>query len=242
MAIERINIQKTQDNTQINSTKTNEKKKENNPIVSRALELGINVEAYYIYDENNECIGIDIVKLNAAIKKAMQMQIQTQQNNKNEEDTFEKEPDTESSDKANINTEAKNLQNNIDKAYTEAVIKYARSLDEDALSTSKEGKLSDEWEAIKADNYKLTSSTTSNTTVLEGVKEFITNLTNLVNTTKNYTSKAEEEKDSYFSLETIRDIEDKNNAIEVYGTNIFNSNPFKSAFGTFSEEEYEMAV
>ena len=240
MTIERINIKKTQDNTQINSTKTNEKKKENNPIVSKALELGINVEAYYIYDENYECIGVDTVKLNAAIKKAMQ--IQTQQNNKNEEDTFEKEPDTESSDKANINTEAKNLQNNIDKAYTEAVIKYARSLDEDALSTSKEGKLSDEWEAIKADNYKLTSSTTSNTTVLEGVKEFVTNLTNLINSTKNYNAEKETEKDSYFSLETIRDIEDKNNAIEVYGTNIFNSNPFKSAFETFIEEEDEIAV
>ena len=240
MAIERINIQKTQDNTQINSTKTNEKKKENNPIVSRALELGINVEAYYIYDENNECIGIDIVKLNAAIKEAMQ--IQNQQNNKKEEDTFEKKTNSDSIEKTDSKTEAKSLQNNIDKAYTEAVIKYARSLDEDALSTSKEGKLSDEWEAIKADNYKLTSSTTSNTTVLEGVKEFVTNLTNLINSTKNYNAEKATEKDSYFSLETIRDIEDKNNAIEVYGTNIFNSNPFKSAFGTFSEEEYEMAV
>ena len=242
MAIERINIQKTQDNTQINSTKTNEKKKENNPIVSRALELGINVEAYYIYDENNECIGVNTVKLNAAIKEAMQMQIQTQQNNKNEEDTFEKKTNSDSIEKTDSKTEVKSLQNNIDKAYTEAVIKYARSLDEDALSTSKEGKLSDEWEAIKADNYKLTSSTTSNTTVLEGVKEFVTNLTNLINSTKNYNAKKATEKDSYFSLETIRDIEDKNNAIEVYGTNIFNSNPFKSAFGTFSEEEYEMAV
>ena len=78
--------------------------------------------------------------------------------------------------------------------------------------------------------------------VLEGVKEFVTNLTNLINSTKNYNAEKATEKDSYFSLETIRDIEDKNNAIEVYGTNIFNSNPFKSAFGTFSEEEYEMAV
>lgn len=240
MTIERINIKKTQDNTQINSTKTNEKKKENNPIVSKALELGINVKSYYIYDENNECIGIDIVKLNAAIKEAMQ--IQNQQNNKKEEDTFEKKTNSDSIEKTDSKTEAKSLQNNIDKAYTEAVIKYARSLDEDALSTSKEGKLSDEWEAIKADNYKLTSSTTSNTTVLEGVKEFVTNLTNLINSTKNYNAEKATEKDSYFSLETIRDIEDKNNAIEVYGTNIFNSNPFKSAFGTFSEEEYEMAV
>ena len=240
MTIERINIKKTQDNTQINSTKTNEKKKENNPIVSKALELGINVESYYIYDENNECIGIDIVKLNAAIKEAMQ--IQNQQNNKKEEDTFEKKTNSDSIEKTDSKTEVKSLQNNIDKAYTEAVIKYAKSLDEDALSTSKEGKLSDEWEAIKADNYKLTSSTTSNTTVLEGVKEFVTNLTNLINSTKNYNAEKATEKDSYFSLETIRDIEDKNNAIEVYGTNIFNSNPFKSAFGTFSEEEYEMAV
>ena len=240
MTIERINIKKTQDNTQINSTKTNEKKKENNPIVSKALELGINVESYYIYDENNECIGIDIVKLNAAIKEAMQ--IQNQQNNKKEEDTFEKKTNSDSIEKTDSKTEVKSLQNNIDKAYTEAVIKYAKSLDEDALSTSKEGKLSDEWEAIKADNYKLTSSTTSNTTVLEGVKEFVTNLTNLINSTKNYNAEKATEKDSYFSLETIRDIEDKNNAIEVYETNIFSSNPFKSAFGTFSEEEYEMAV
>ena len=43
-------------------------------------------------------------------------------------------------------------------------------------------------------------------------------------------------------METTRDIEDKNNLIEVYEANIFNSNPFKSAFETFTEEDEQIAV
>lgn len=241
MAVERINLSTKKENLSINTMKTNEKQ-QNNPIITKALELGINVEAYYTYNENNECTGIDTVKLNTAIQEAMQ--VQNLQSNKNgyQDDTFEITTGAEKKTEEEIKTEAKNSQNNIDTAYTEAAVKYADSLNQKAKSTSEEGKLTSQWDSLQAEAYKLTSSTTSNTTVLEGVKEFITNLTNLINTTKNYNAEKENEKESSLSLETAGDIEDKNNTIEVYEANIFTSNPFKSAFETFMEEDEEIAV
>ena len=241
MAVERINLSTKKENLSINTMKTNEKQ-QNNPIITKALELGINVEAYYTYNENNECTGIDTVKLNAAIQEAMQ--VQNLQSNKNgyQDDTFEITTGAEKKTEEEIKTEAKNSQNNIDTAYTEAAVKYADSLNQKAKSTSEEGKLTSQWDSLQAEAYKLTSSTISNTTVLEGVKEFITNLTNLINTTKNYNAEKENEKESSLSLETAGDIEDKNNTIEVYEANIFTSNPFKSAFETFIEEDEEIAV
>lgn len=241
MAVERINLSTKKDNLSITTMKTNEKQ-QNNPIITKALELGINVEAYYTYNENNECTGIDTLKLNAAIQEAMQ--VQNLEGNKNgyQDDTFEITTGAEKKTEEEIKTEAKNSQNNIDTAYTEAAVKYADSLNQKAKSTSEEGKLTSHWDSLQAEAYKLTSSTTSNTTVLEGVKEFITNLTNLINTTKNYNAEKENEKESSLSLETAGDIEDKNNTIEVYEANIFTSNPFKSAFETFIEEDEEIAV
>lgn len=240
MVLERINLT-TQDSKLVNTSKSKEKQ-QNNPIVAKALELGINVEAYYTYDENNECTGIDTVKLNAAIQEAMQTK-KAQDNSKYyEADSFEITTNNTMQSKEETKTEVKNIQKDIDKEYTEAAVKYVNSLDPNASSNTKEGKLTDEWEAIKSDANKLTSFTAPNTTVLEGVKEFITTLTGLINTTKNYNAEKEDTKESSLTLETAGDIEDKNNEIEVYETNIFSSNPFKSAFETFLEEEEEEQV
>lgn len=240
MVLERINLT-TQDGKLANTSKSKEKQ-QNNPIVAKAIELGINVEAYYTYDENNECTGIDTVKLNAAIQEAIQAK-KAQSNSKYyEADSFEITTNNTVQTKEETRTEFKNIQKDIDKEYTEAAVKYVNSLDPNASLNTEEGKLTDEWEAIKSDANKLTSFTAPNTTVLEGVKEFITTLTGLINTTKNYNAEKEDSKESSLTLETVGDIEDKNNEIEVYETNIFSSNPFKSAFGTFLEEEEEEEV
>ncbi len=239
MAIEPINLNTTNEFLTMDAKIKNDKKK-TNPLVQKGKELGINVEQFYIYNEKNECVGIDTVKLNAAIQESKSKKDQDTQTPNYDLDSFV--TSNEKITKAEKKEKAKDFQAIIDDEYTDAALKYADSLNQHAYSTTKEGKLADAWDSIQADANKLTSFTASNTTVLEGVKEFVTNLTNLINSTKNYNAEKATEKDSYFSLETIRDIEDKNNAIEVYGTNIFNSNPFKSAFGTFSEEEYEMAV
>lgn len=242
MAIEKINLNSTQDGITLNVNVSSEKKQQNNPLVIRAQELGINVEAYYVYNDKNECTGVDNVKLNAAIQEAMQAQTTAIDNNKFEYDSFEftKTDDVYTSE---LNDkEAKSSQKTIDNEYTNAALKYAQSLDPDALSTSEEGRLVNQWETIEADANKLTSFTAPNTTVLEGVKEFITNLTGLINSTKHYNVSKDIEKESCVSIDTTRDIEDKNNNIEVYETNIFTSNPFKSAVETFDYEDEELAV
>lgn len=242
MAIEKINLNSTQDGITLNVNVSSEKKQQNNPLVIRAQELGINVEAYYVYNDKNECTGVDNVKLNAAIQEAMQAQTTAIDNNKFEYDSFEftKTDDVYTSE---LNDkEAKSSQKTIDNEYTNAALKYAQSLDPDALSTSEEGRLVNQWETIEADANKLTSFTAPNTTVLEGVKEFITNLTGLINSTKHYNASKDIEKESCVSIDTTRDIEDKNNNIEVYETNIFTSNPFKSAVETFDYEDEELAV
>ena len=242
MAIEKINLNSTQDGITLNVNVSSEKKQQNNPLVIRAQELGINVEAYYVYNDKNECIGVDNVKLNAAIQEAMQAQTTAIDNNKFEYDSFEftKTDDVYTSE---LNDkEAKSSQKTIDNEYTNAALKYAQSLDPDALSTSEEGRLVNQWEAIEADANKLTSFTAPNTTVLEGVKEFITNLSGLINSTKHYNASKDIQKESSVSIDTTRDIEDKNNNIEVYETNIFTSNPFKSAVETFDYEDEELAV
>ena len=242
MAIEKMNLNSTQDGITLNVNVSSDKKQQNNPLVIRAQELGINVEAYYVYNDKNECIGVDNVKLNAAIQEAMQAQTTAIDNNKFEYDSFEftKTDDVDTVELAD--KEAKSSQKTIDNEYTDAALKYAQSLDPNALSTSEEGRLVNQWEAIEADANKLTSFTAPNTTVLEGVKEFITNLSGLINSTKHYNASTDIQKESSVSIDTTRDIEDRNNNIEVYETNIFTSNPFKSAVETFDYEDEELAV
>ena len=71
----------------------------------------------------------------------------------------------------------------------------------------------------------MTSATASNTTILEGLKEFISSLTELQNITKHYKAQkeAKADKETIASLKTQRDILDENNEIKVYETNFFHS-------------------
>ena len=237
MAIETITFNTTNEFLTLDAQLKNDKKK-NNSLIQKAKELGIDVEQFYIYNENKECIGIDTVKLNAAIQEVNNKKAQETQTQNYERDTFV--PSSEKRPQIEEKEEAKDFKKAIDYEYTNAALKYAKTLDSDSLSTSKEGKLNDKWQEIKSDEEKLTSITTPNTTVLEGVKEFITSLSGLINDTKHFNMNKEKESD--FSLETVRDIEDKNNNIEVYGTNIFTANPFKSTLETFDYEYEDVAV
>ncbi len=212
-----------------------------NSLILKAKQLGINLEGYYTYNDQNELSGINSAKLNAAIIEAMKLEAEKNSNSNLQTDSFTKAVEGET-DKNIEKVEAKSSKKEIDNEYSDALIKYARTINDDAYSTTEEGQLAEEWRDIKAEVEKLTSSTAPNTTVLEGVKEFIVNLTGLVNKTKNYNAEKEDAKESSLTLETVGDIEDKNNAIKVYQTNIFSSNPFKSAFETFLEEEEQVAV
>ena len=242
MATEKINLLKTPDEFSIGRKKASETQQEvGNYLVSKAQSLGINIEEYYIYDENNECIGIDTAKLNTAVQEAMKTEQAKKENNQYQDDSFERTETTSAYTIEETDSKAKSSKNTIDEEYRNAAVKYAQSINLNAESISEEGKLVKQWEEIESDANKLTSATASNTTVLEGVKEFITTLTGLINDTKNYKAK-EDEKESNISLETERDIQDKNNDIEVYGTNFFTDNPFKSALETFDIEEDDVAV
>lgn len=244
MATPRINPMATGEDLSIAKKKNTDTQQDvNSYLINKAQSLGISVEAYYIYDENNQVTGIDTAKLNAAIQEAMQAQKQKAENNQYQDDTFEKTTVDTVDATAVAKSKAKSSQNTIDAEYSNAALKYAESLNFNADSTSEEGKLAAGWDAIEADANRLTSATASNTTVLEGVKEFITTLTGLINDTKNYNAQKEGEKASNISFDTERDIQDKNNDIEAHETNFFTSNPFQSAFETFGiEEEEEVAV
>ena len=140
----------------------------------------------------------------------------------------------------NNKKETKNSKKEIENNFDDAVKKYSEFFDIDAKSTTQEGKIAKQWEEAEAKANKLTSVTASDTTILEGVKEFITKLTNLVNDTKNFKASEEFEadKESAISLNTLRDLQERQNKISVYTEdaeeeNILGNNPFlKSAFET----------
>ncbi len=211
----------------------------NELLVSKAKALGIDVKKYYVYDEQGNQTGIDYSKLNMAINLKKEEQNNISNNNSGSDTFYSSMTETQSS-VDNNKKEAKNSKKEIENNFDDAVKKYSEFFDIDAKSTTQEGKIAKQWEEAEAKANKLTSVTASDTTILEGVKEFITKLTNLVNDTKNFKASEEFEadKESAISLNTLRDLQERQNKISVYTEdaeeeNILGNNPFlKSAFET----------
>ena len=211
----------------------------NELLVSKAKALGIDVKKYYVYDEQGNQTGIDYSKLNMAINLKKEEQNNISNNNSGSDTFYSSTTETQSS-VDNNKKEAKNSKKEIENNFDDAVKKYSEFFDIDAKSTTQEGKIAKQWEEAEAKANKLTSVTASDTTILEGVKEFITKLTNLVNDTKNFKASEEFEadKESAISLNTLRDLQERQNKISVYTEdaeeeNILGNNPFlKSAFET----------
>jgi len=244
MAIE--NIQK------INSTTATSVNREQatNAIVAKAMSLGIQVESYFIYDEEGNVKDIDLQKLNIAIKEAEQKENKNVEKQE-ETDEFVKGAANKNEVNAEIeNKKAKESKETIDKDYNDAVAKYLSTINMDADKNTQEGHIAAEWQYMKEKEFRLTSADAANVTVLEGVRSFITNLTNLVNETKSFGAEknSEKAKDSFFSTKTVNEIQNENNKIEAhetkYNENPFVNNPFyNSVLKSFApEEEEEMSV
>lgn len=221
------------------------KKESNNSnslLIAKAQELGINVSKYYTYDEEGKVESIDTASLNAEIAKTTQEKKALE---KTEIDSFNKTADGQKSPVEEEQAKVASLKNSINSEYNKALTEYANSFNKDADSTTDEGKLADKWAEIKAKSTKFIGVDASNTTVLEGAKEFINNICKVVNETKMTVDKKADEKESVFSIESKEEIELKENKIEAYGTIAEdNTNPFagvylKSAMETFGVEEEE---
>lgn len=198
---------------------------------------GINGSDYRIYDDNGQCIGIDYSQY-VADKKAQEESEEEKipAVKKEKRDEFIKE--SEEKKAAEIESiQSKYATEKIDSNYKDALIKYASLLSKG--NTEEETKIVNQWTAIREEANKLTSVTASNTTVLEGVKEFIDNITNLANITKHYKSQKDEKdrKETLISIKSAEDIRNEKNKVQVYETNFF-----KSAVNVYDAEDDAIAV
>lgn len=223
--------------------KKDSKGEANSTLISKAQDLGINVSRFCTYDENGTLEKVDTAGLNAAIAKATQEQKKLDDKNT---DTFSKRTE----DKALTDEEkskAKNIQDNTDDEYKKALMAYAGSLKNAISGTAEADKIKSEWNDIKEKSNKYIGVDASETTVLEGAKEFINTIQGLVNTTKNSieTERKNEQRASIMSLKSEEEYSFEENKMETYGTAAEdNTNPFadisfKSAMNTFYQEDEE---
>ena len=111
-----------------------------------------------------------------------------------------------------------------------------------------EGKLADKWDKINEDSLKYIGFDASDTTVLEGAKEFISKIYSVVNETKATIEKKEtyiDENELSMSIDSDNKSKKKDNKMEVYSTkaedntNILGERYINSIFNTFDIDETE---
>ncbi len=229
--------------TSTNTNKQNSESTNNdqqNTLIAKANILGIDVSAFYTSDAQTGTASLDIQKLSVAIQEATKQKIK---NLNSENDSFVKTTDGSIYTKEEAATTAQIEKNSIKSDYN-SDIKYFKAIDSDDIFTKKEAELSDKWDKIKSQANDLTSVTASNTTILEGAKEFIKNLTSLVKETKQFDNT---EDDSSENSITNNNFFAEDKSINVFSNeedyNTFGNNPFfESAFKTFDYEEEEEAV
>lgn len=192
---------------------------------------------YYIYDENGNYLGFDYARYVADQQaENINQEEEIPAIKKEQRDEFIKK--SEEKKTADIETiQSTYASSKIDKQYKEAALKYVALLNK--ANSEEEAKIVQEWSAIREQANKLTSVTASNTTVLEGIKEFISSLTSLENTTKHFKTQKDEndKKDTIISMKNARDIRDEKNKIKVYESNFF-----KSAVNVYDTEDDAIAV
>ncbi len=190
-------------------------------LLHKAAKYGINTNEFRTFDEDGNAIGYDYAKLSAAITEAKEKEAKTTTVDA-KTDEFHRESKTKKESEIEV-IQTQYAADKIDKEFKD-VIKYA-NLMKKTVEPSQESNIAKQWDAMRAEAHKLTSVTADNTTVLEGVKEFIINIKELVADTKN--AKADKdakfEKETAISIKTARDIQDKRNKVQVYDTNFFNS-------------------
>lgn len=208
-------------------------------LISEAMGLGISVNAYCKTDEEGNIEISDRIGLQEAIKEAKNKK---EGKNETKTDAFvstTKKEDNQLSDDDKI--KATNFKEDIEAKIAETQAQYDELVNSKADSNTDEGRLSKTWEEAEEQSLKFIGVNASNTTVLEGAKEFINRITGIVNDAE--TTKIEKDKNEETGLysDSNRNIEDTNNRVEVFslygedGTNKY----VTSAFDTFDVEANE---
>lgn len=143
---------------------------------TKAEAAGLSISDFCTYDSNGKVKNVDIAKLNAALKTA-----RTSEDDKETEvDSFKKSQVVkDSEDLKQKKADAAEEKTNIDTEYKDAMMKYAS-----VLNKIDNDDIQKEWDSIKTQEQKLTSVTASNTTILEGAKEFIASLKKVISSTE----------------------------------------------------------
>jgi hypothetical protein len=190
-----------------------------------------NSDTIFLYDENGNIIGIDQSKVSQDNAQTDVLKYMEQKN-----DAFVREEEAKA-EEANV---AKKKQNIISEEH-----KVVKSVVSDVLEKISAGGydvFKREASDINMMAEKLTSANASNTTVIESVKKFQSKAKELEEEAQEYKekTKAEDKKESIFSLETKEEKEQQENKIEVYRVeeDLLANNPFyKSALETSEKED-----
>lgn len=208
-------------------------------LIAEAMKLGINVEAYCKTDEEGKVEVSDRIGLQEAIKEA--------QNKQEGKSSAQTDAFISSTQKADNNLsdddkkKAENLQEDIEAKIAKTQAEYDELVNSKADSNTDEGRLTNSWEEAEAQSLKFIGVTASNTTVLEGAKEFINRITGIVNEAETTKVDKDKDEDSKLYSDSNKNIEDTNNRVEVFSlygeddTNRYMS----SAIDTFDVEANE---
>ena len=186
----------------------------NSHLISEAMGLGISVNTYCKTDEEGNIQVTDRVGLQEAIKEAKNKK---EGKNESKTDAFistTKKADNNLSD--DDKKKAENFKEDIEAKIAKTQAEYDELVNSKADSNTDEGRLTDIWAATEEQSLKFIGATASNTTVLEGAKEFISRITGIVNEAE--TTKVEKDKNEETGLysDSNKNIEDTNNRVEVF--------------------------
>ena len=208
----------------------------NSHLISEAVGLGISVNTYCKTDEEGNVEVSDRIGLQEAIKEAKNKK---EGKNETKTDAFistTKKEDNQLSNDDKI--KATNFKEDIEAKIAETQAQYDELVNSKADSNTDEGRLSDTWSEAEDQALKFIGVDASNTTVLEGAKEFINRICGIVNDAE--TAKVEKDKNEEQSLysDSNKNIEETNNRVEVfslYGEDSTNKY-MTSAINTFDVE------
>ena len=208
----------------------------NSHLINEAMGLGISVNTYCKTDEQGNVQVSDRIGLQEAIKEAKNKK---EGINTTKSDAFvstTQKQDNLLSDDDKI--KAANFKEDIEAKIAETQAQYNELVNSKADSNTEEGKLRNTWAEAEKESLKYIGVTATNTTVLEGAKEFINKICNIVNTAETTQDKKERNEESTLYSDSNKSIEDTNNRVEVftlYGEDSTNKY-MQSAFDTFDVE------
>ncbi len=219
----------------VSSVKTNETNSTNDNISSSLAyysqmlqSAGGSISDYCTYDSNGNVVSIDKAAINSYLKEKRMSEEEKEVQNV---DSFAAKSIVESSqERETQRAEADSKQSEIDNEYQNALVQYAG-----IINSTDDSSVADEWKALEAQAEKLTSTTASSTSILEGAKEFISLLTRTVKSTvesSNAPVVSEDEKKED-DASVVAATEETSNEAE----NLLDNPFFKSALNTSKNTE-----